>query len=88
MHTVLSPQEIEEDSGVIMVAPDFRIVVTVGCQVITNNSVILVIPEFRIIMMIGSQDITVIDRIEKECGMVDLITITIPGVVPTTISIL
>jgi len=88
MYTVLSPQETEEDSGVIMVAPDFRIVATIGCQAITVNDVIMMIPEFRLVMMVGSQVIIVISRMEKECGMVAIMTITIQGMVPTTITIL
>ena len=86
MHTILSLQEKEEDSGIIMVAPDLQIVVTIGCQAITVNGVIMVIPEFRIAMMVGSQAITIIRKMEKECGMVGLMTIS--GVFPTTITIL
>ena len=81
MHPILFPQRIEADSGVIMLAPDFWIVVTVGCHTITINGVIMVIPKSRIAMMVDSQSITVISRIEKEYGMVGLTIITIPGVV-------
>ena len=59
----------------------------IGCQAITTNGVILVILEFRIAMMVDSQAITVISRMEKEYDIVGLVTITIPGVIPTTITI-
>ena len=71
-----------------MVAPNFWIAVTVGRQSFIVNGVIRVIPEFRIAMMIGSQSMTIISRLEKEYGMVDLMTITIPGAVSKTITIL
>ena len=60
----------------------------VGFQSITDIGILMVIPEFRIAMLVGSQVITVIIRMEKECGIVGLITTTITGVVPTTITIL
>ena len=71
-----------------MVAPDFKIVMTVCCQTINDIGVEIMIPEFRIAMMVCSQVITVIDRIEKEYSMVDLMTIIILSAVPPTITIL
>ena len=62
---VLFHQETEEYSGVIIVAPDFRIVVVLGCQAIAINGVIMLIPKFRIDMIIGSQAITFIIILEK-----------------------
>ena len=88
MYAILSPQGIEEDSGLIMVTPNFWIVVMVGFQAIAVNGVIMVIPKFRIAMMVGSQAIAVISRMKTECGMVGLMTIIIMGVVPTTTTIL
>ena len=72
-HTVLPVQEIDVKSGEIIVGKDF-------------NGVIIVIPEFRISMMVGHQAITVISKMEKECGMVGIITITILGMITTTIT--
>ena len=69
-------------------APDFRIAVTVSFQAITVNGVIVAIPGFKIAMIVGYQVITVIIRMEKQCDMVGLMTITIPGVVLTVIAIL
>ena len=88
MHTILSRQEHIEYSGVIIAAPDFQIVVTVRCEAITDNSIIMVIPEFRIDMMVGYQAITIIRIMENKCGMVGIMTIAIPGMVCTTITIL
>ena len=71
-----------------MVDPDFMIVVAVGYQAITITEIIMVILDLRIVMMVSSQDINVISRMKKECGMVGIMTITIPGVVPTNIIVL
>jgi len=71
-----------------MVVQDFRIVVRVFCQAMASIGVEMVIPEFKIATTVSFQAITVVGRMEKEYGMVGLITITIPGVIPTTINIL
>ena len=88
MHTVLSPQEPEEETGEIVLDPDFPRIMMAGCQAITVNGVVIVIPELRIAILVGSQAITVISRMKKEYSMVGLMTITIPGVVPMTATIL
>ena len=89
IHTVLSPQEIETEgyTSKTIVAPNFLIVVMVGSQTITFNGVVMVIPEFRIAMMIGSQATTAIIRMKKECVMLGIMTITILGMVPETITV-
>ena len=71
-----------------MVDPEFRIVVAVGYQAITITEIIILILDFSIAMMVSSQDINIISRMKKGCGMVGLMTITIPGVIPTIIIVL
>ena len=41
---ILSPQETKEDTSKIIVAPNFRIVIMVGCQAIIVNGIAMVTP--------------------------------------------
>ena len=75
IHMVIQAQKTEVDSGRIIGAHDY-------------TDIIMVIPELIIAMMVGPQAINIMSRMEKDIGMVVFTTITIPGVVPMTITIL